>query len=453
MRYTVDTETGTIQQTLRKNLCILCGTCVAACPEGCITVGFDNSYKIRLDQSLCRECSRCLDACPGLNIHNYQKKAPGSLENYYLGEYLSVFSGYSTNFLRRVHGSSGGVATEILLYLLEKKLIEGAVVTRFSSGSVLRPEAFIAETADEITGARGSKYSPVPVNVLLREINFSKKYAWVGLPCHLQGLRLFLKQNTHLPAENILTLGLFCSRTNRIQATRELLRRQQINEDALAGIAYRGHGHPGCFTISTTDGGQKTVPHLSGAYWGLLFKKYFVQHRCWLCPDKTAFFSDISLGDDWSKPPAQDKVGTSVVLARTGAALEILQAMRSENRLFLEKIAPETVIRCQGLPEKMNIAKRARIARLCNKAVPEYRGYTFRTEKAPYRHELGMFLRIHLRSPFLLRHLITIDLLLYGCLQRLLPVASAARPGKLYKRLKKFAAKLLRAARRRFSTT
>jgi len=69
----------------------------------------------------------------------------------------------------------------------------------------LEPEPFIARTKEEIIEASKSKYCPVPANIALKEIMDSKsgeKFAVVGLPCHIQGIRKFEEVNKILKEKN-----------------------------------------------------------------------------------------------------------------------------------------------------------------------------------------------------------------------------------------------------------
>ena len=292
---------------------------------------------------------------PGHPRAELQKKGGAPGENYYLGSFHSIYTGTSCDFSRRYSSSSGGLVSEVLLFLLENRMVDAAILTGFAAASALQPEGFLARNREDVLAAAGSKYSPVPLNVLLRELDFSKRYAYVGLPCHIQGLDLFLRQRKMDADGKFIKLGLFCSRTNRLQATKLLLRLNGLSPTVLKGIRYRGGGHPGFFSTVDRCGNQKKIRHLDDTYWGLLFKKYFVQYRCWLCPDKTAFFSDLSFGDDWSRSFYEDIVGTSSVIARSERGDGIIQHMQGQGRISLNALDPEQLIRSQALPEKMNI--------------------------------------------------------------------------------------------------
>ena len=124
----------------------------------------------------------------GLNLEIFGKEP----EDILIGNYLNCYVGHATDYDIRYNSASGGLVTALLIFALEEGLIDGALVTRMKKDKPLEPEPFIARTREEIIEARGSKYCPVPANVALREIleaNEGERFAVVGLPCHIHGMR------------------------------------------------------------------------------------------------------------------------------------------------------------------------------------------------------------------------------------------------------------------------
>jgi coenzyme F420 hydrogenase subunit beta len=106
------------------------------------------------------------------------------------GRYLQCYLGYANKQDLRYNCASGGLITAFLLYALAEGLIGGALVTKMDEKHPSEPKPFIARTREDIISAACSKYCPVPANTALREILRSEgRFAVVGLPCHLHGVR------------------------------------------------------------------------------------------------------------------------------------------------------------------------------------------------------------------------------------------------------------------------
>jgi len=198
--------------TKRSNyFCCQCGTCVAVCKFSAIKMLLDKQRGIYIpcfEDGRCFQCFDCLDVCPSLSSI-FDVKCSESTLSYYIGEFKGVYIAHSTNPCIRFNSASGGLVTSLLTYALKKGIINGALVTRMRKDAPLEPEPFIARTTDEIIEASGSKYCPVPVNVALKVIlNNEGRYAYVGLPCQLWGLKKAIRKYPIL-RENSFHIGSF----------------------------------------------------------------------------------------------------------------------------------------------------------------------------------------------------------------------------------------------------
>ncbi|MGB2728538.1 MAG: coenzyme F420 hydrogenase/dehydrogenase beta subunit N-terminal domain-containing protein [Halobacteriota archaeon] len=188
----------TIAQVVKDNLCTGCGTCVALCPEEAIKLTINEKkgiYVPELNEKKCNNCGICYEVCPGhevdfkaLNLEIFGKEP----EDVLIGNPLNCYIGHTTDWGIRYNSASGGLVTQLLIFALEEGIIDGALVTRMKKDNPLEPEPFIARTREEIIEASKSKYCPVPANIALVEILESEegeKFAVVGLPCHIHGIR------------------------------------------------------------------------------------------------------------------------------------------------------------------------------------------------------------------------------------------------------------------------
>jgi coenzyme F420 hydrogenase subunit beta len=70
--------------------------------------------------------------------------------------------------------------------------------------------------------------------------------------------------------------------------------------------------------------------------WGFL--QQYRPFRCYLCPDGTGEFSDISCGDPWYREVREGEAGSSLVLVRTERGRKILQGAMAEGYVQLTRV-------------------------------------------------------------------------------------------------------------------
>jgi len=359
-------ENKTILRLVEDQLCTGCGTCMALCPQKAIEMVNDvqnGIYIPHIERELCIKCGICFKVCPGpgidfdqLNLEVYGKIS----ENILTGIYRNCYIGHASDHDIRRQSSSGGLITALLIYALEERIIDGALVTRMNKNKPLEPEPFIAKTKDEIIEASKSKYCPVPANIAIREIleaKDCKRFAVVGLPCHIQGLRKAEKINKELKTKIVLHLGLFCNHVPNFWGTRILLQKLKIKEDEIIKLDYRGDGWPGFMNISMKDGRHRQF-HLPD-FWRFLGMYFFFPTRCLMCSDLFCELADISFGDAWLPELSDDKIGTSIIISKNDMAENILQKMKLKKKIELSEIDVEKVTQSQIKPvylKKKNLA-------------------------------------------------------------------------------------------------
>ena len=116
-----------VSDVYKSGLCTQCGACIVSCPKDNLLFKRDKCWNYQpyiLEAFKCKDCQVCLKVCPGwevdfTNITNFL--FPNSHSNYFIGNYRSLFLGYSSENAIRSLSSSGGVTTSLLIYALEKK--------------------------------------------------------------------------------------------------------------------------------------------------------------------------------------------------------------------------------------------------------------------------------------------------------------------------------------------
>ncbi len=370
----------TIAEVVKSGLCTGCGTCMGICPVDAIEMVIEHEkgiYIPQLDEEKCNQCGLCFEVCPGhavdfkqLNLEIFGKEPNDIL----IGNYLNCYIGHATDYNIRYNSSSGGMVTALLIYALEERMIDGALVTRMKKDKPLEPEPFIARTKDEIIEAAKSKYCPVPANIALKEILKAKegeRFAVVGLPCHIHGIRKMELRDNKLRNKVAYRLGIFCGHTPTFLATQFLLWKAGVKPEMVSGIRYRGEGWPSGVAIDLNNGDRICYPH--DYLWTNLLGAFFYPVRCTVCCDQGSVLADLSFGDAWLPETKDDNVGTSLVIARTELGQELLRRALSQAWVELRDTGIEKVKLAQGqFAFKKSMSIRAKFLRLLRQDVPSY---------------------------------------------------------------------------------
>lgn len=370
-----------LTEVIDNGLCCNCGTCEGICPINAIKLQIDHQKKEYIpviDETRCNNCKICYNVCPGHSV-NYKElnefffnKEP---EDLLMGNYLNCYLGYVSDENIRFNSSSGGLVTGILIYALEKGIIDGALVTRMSKENPLEPEPFIAKTSEEIIEASRSKYCPVPANKVLKEILNSEenKLAVVGLPCHIHGIRNAEMVNKVLRSKIVLHLGIFCSHTDTFWQTNSLLNKWGIEPGEVHEINYRGDGWPGNMTVKLKNGKKRSIPFSESTSQHTLWINALF--RCLFCPDLTAEMSDLSFGDPWIPDVMEtEEKGKSIVISRTKNVEKLLSGAFDDGYIQLNNLSPEIVKKSGYMMEskKKDICVRLFIRKIFSKEIPKY---------------------------------------------------------------------------------
>lgn len=373
----MDNVKKNISWVVDNDLCVGCGVCQDACPKSAISVESDGSvFRPVVNAKLCindRGCHRCRTVCPGAEVKlttlsekvfNGQERMK---EDPYIGKHIAYYSGYSNDYEIRHEGASGGMTSQFLIYLLEKGYIQGAVVTRFHQEKAFWVDTFVAKTKEEILTAKSSKYCPVTMAGVVRQIKkMDGKYAIVGLPCHLHGLRKMAEIDKAFSEKVFAFVGLYCSCGRRFDLTRYVFESRGVSLDDVRFFTYRRgagmgkmyakvtksaagkNGYQDCCNNSETQPRIKERIYEDGFQnYYLALRSFFNIHRCMHCIDHFAELADISFGDLHTGKYIEDKVGISSIVSRTQTMDDILHEMADKNIITLDSLSKEDLLSSQ----------------------------------------------------------------------------------------------------------
>lgn len=364
-------------------LCMQCGTCAAVCPTHAITLDWDvaTGCRVVIDRERCTDCGICLEACPGPGLDFrlgawWRERNAGAASRDFLGPWRRLWFGWAADPEVRHAGASGGVATALLTGFLEEGLADAVLAVGMSDEDPLRASGVVCRSPAEVAACRGSKYNVVAVNALLRTVlDEPGRYVLVGLPCHIQGLRLAQRRSRRLRERVVLTLGIFCGLTGEPRATEVAAVQAGLDPADLASVSYRGPGWPGGMRLTTRDGRVRWRDYPD------YYDRCVAAHtppRCRICPDALAELADISVGDAWLER-FEGSDGVSDLIVRTPAGERAAAAIAG--RLRLQDATPEEMVASQSETYRVKrdvLRGRLALRAAAGRSVPAYAGLDLR---------------------------------------------------------------------------
>lgn len=328
-------------------MCIGCGACVYACSEDKVTLVdlVEQGLRPVVRGTDCGGCSDCVDVCPGVGVsHASRSKVSGLIDGLAesWGPVLEVWEGYASDVDLRYSGSSGGLASALSLYCLEREAMRGLAHVGHDMVARYKNKSAFSQTRDEILSATGSRYAPAsPCDNLQAIEDAGGPCVFVGKPCDVEGLR---KTQAIRPAlsENVgVAIAIFCAGTPSTQGTLDLLAKFGINSVDVEEVRYRGRGWPGSFSVRLSGSSEWKALASYEEAWGFL--QAYRPSRCYLCPDGTGEFADISCGDPWYRSIDEGEQGMSLVLVRTERGREIVRGALQAGYVWLQPVNPEVL--------------------------------------------------------------------------------------------------------------
>jgi coenzyme F420 hydrogenase subunit beta len=372
-----------LKKVMRSHLCNRCGTCVGLSEGRIVFTDRTGDYRPVVQSEIPDALADTLwEACPGkhFDFPRYRSVFYSQTPNFheFIGPYYQIGIGYAHNSETRLRAASGGIISAILIWLLQKNLIDGAVVLNMSEQEPWLTQAVIATTAEEILAAAQSKYIISSVNELLPEMQaFKGRLAYVGLPGQVQAIRK-LQAMDHPSVKNIVYIfGPFYGNTLHFSSVNSFLRTYGERDYRQIRRLYFRHGEwPGNMRVEMNNG---RIIQLKKFHANYLIPFHILRNSLY-CTDLANEFTDISGGDAWA-PVYEDRgKGFSMVISRSAAGEQVLQQMIAEGILSFEPISEEEsiVMHSHGYDfKKRGAFIRIQFRKWLGKSVPDY-GYVIK---------------------------------------------------------------------------
>jgi len=372
-----------IKDVVQFQLCSGCGICAFMEPERFVIKDvLEYGRRPFLKNDKVEENGDALKVCPGINLeHTFNRQDPKLLNNLLdsWGPIYDVMEGYASDKEIRFSGSSGGVVTGLALYCLEKGGMGSVLHTAARKDKPYLNETVLSKSREELLATTGSRYSPSSPCDRLGEIDKGdERIAFIGKPCDVAAVQRARKLKSNLDKNLGITISFFCAGVPSTEGTLKLLKREGVTDpETISSLRYRGLGWPGKWVANFKNKGEgESKQYLSYAEsWGFL--QQYRQWRCYICPDHSGEFADISIGDPWYRETKLGELGKSLIVVRTQRGQELLNAAIDSGYIVAEKSDSSLLPRSQ--PNMLNSRNllwgRLLALRFSAAAVPNYRGF------------------------------------------------------------------------------
>ncbi|MGQ4891324.1 MAG: Coenzyme F420 hydrogenase/dehydrogenase, beta subunit C-terminal domain [Candidatus Njordarchaeia archaeon] len=316
------------KEVIEKNLCHLCGACIAACIYGALEARKESIYRLELKElevtpgiyksieELCQHCGFCYYNCPYnvLDIDEMESKIFGKVAKNVLGVYKRIIAARAKDRDIRENAQQGGATTAILKLLLEKNYVKGVIVAMQHEIDAWKPIPTVVVDPKDLIKSQKTKYTPSPQLVGVREAVLSWKLmnvAIVGTPCELQGLyAMKLSEYGVLKMFDSVRfkIGTFCFGTYSYK-------------DLFLDFLMKKHGIPPSSITRIDLDTHKLKVYVHGELKLEVDRKVlndFIRGSCKICHDFTAKLSDISVGgigspEGWTTIIIRSELGERIV--------------------------------------------------------------------------------------------------------------------------------------------
>lgn len=334
---TVDTD---LSGVIASGMCIGCGACEFA----------DPSLEVRLHpEKLIYEPSHrgnreAAQVCPAVRVDFpvlQERLFPGDEQTPY-GVVKSVMLAQSTDYERNLNASSGGLIKELLVELLSRDDVDGAIALRHVAGLDFQPT--LITDPDQVDGLPGSIYHNLAQPEALRLLRENEgRFVLVAIPCQLEGIYNYIfRCEPHLRDRIYMAIGLLCGWQYSHHALRAICEFKGLDFDRIEDISYRGGGPVGKLRI-VADGREITSSRRIDFSYQVAFDRHFNTPRCHVCINHHNMLADLVVGDAWLPSTVGTRTGISLIINRTASAEALMDTLAERERIRYTDVTVEEI--------------------------------------------------------------------------------------------------------------
>jgi len=315
-----------VEDVFNRDLCIGCGACVNLC-------SYYKNHRGKTARLFSCDLSqgRCYAYCPKaeVDLNELSRRIWNvSYDGSPLGNFRQILAARAGSKMPQSAFQAGGTVSTLITLALKNGMIDAAALTDRQG---LNPIPRLVTDWQEVTKYACSKFMAAPT---LAAVNTAIQESYtclgvVGTPCQLTAVAQM--RTNPLAREDFtdpvaLTVGLFC---NWSLDTRQLsaLLAEKLDIAAIRGMDIPPP--PASIMALETDSGRVEIP--------LSEIKPIIPETCFICPDMTSEFSDVSVGMFEGRP------GWNTLVIRSQPGAHLVASACDEGYLETKDLPPESI--------------------------------------------------------------------------------------------------------------
>lgn len=354
----------TIRAVVEGGYCIGCGACKLASRRISIEFNTTGDLTARLPADLSpAELAAASRVCPFATDTDETALAKAAFSSEQdikwhgeVGATHSTMAAYAPAY--RSQGSSGGMATWLIIDLMQRGLIDAAihVAPSFGRADGRRFSYTVSDRPDGVAHGATSFYFPVSLDEVIDLIKSRPgRYAVTGIPCFQKALRLLRRDDAIIDERVRYQIGIVCGQMKSSHYL-EYLAATAGARGELSGACFRRkvQGFPAddyafeARSRSSDAGNGEAVARVMnsriGTNWGM---GYFKPRACDFCDDVLAETADVAVMDAWLPKYVGDGRGWSLVVLRHSTLAEVHSAAAQSGAIVTEAVSAEDVAESQ----------------------------------------------------------------------------------------------------------
>lgn len=317
-------------EVVKKNECCGCGSCVQKCPKQAISMVENEEGFLypQINKEKCVDCGLCNKVCPQLKT---VKKVNKNIQK--------VYAVYNKNRDTQAKSSSGGIFTELAMYVLENNgIVYGAAYDenfKVNHIEIVKKE--------DINQLRKSKYIQSNINNSYKDVEKNLKenklILFSGTPCQINGLKNFLIKEY----ENLITCDIVCHGVPSQKAFKQYLKyfEDKLNEKVI-DYDFRCKdikGYEKLGKLVTRSGKVKYLKIGLDCYYNNFLEGNIFRESCYNCHySDMNRVGDITIGDYIGvlevQPDAYSSEGTSICIINSNNGMKVFNEIKDKFNIF-----------------------------------------------------------------------------------------------------------------------